>query len=175
MADDVRILGEGRFIRLVVADGWEYAERKNVTGIVTIAAAIEGRMLLVEQYRPPLRANVIELPAGLAGDAPGGADEALEAAALRELEEETGYRAARLERMFAGPLSAGMTTEVVTFFLATGLARVNDGGGDGAERIVVHEVPVGDAERWLADQASAGKLVDPKVYAGLYVLRGRNR
>lgn len=170
---DVRVLGEGKFLRLVAADGWEYAERKNVTGIVTIVAEAAGRIVLVEQYRPPLKADVIELPAGLAGDMPGGADEELELAARRELEEETGYRAAKWERLFAGPLSAGMTTEVVTFFRATGLTRAAAGGGEGSERITVHEVSVAEAETWLAAQAEKGKLVDPKVYAGLYALRSK--
>jgi ADP-ribose pyrophosphatase len=168
---EVRVLGEGRFLRLVDVDGWEYAERTSVTGIVTIAAAVDGRILLVEQYRPPLRANVIELPAGLAGDVPDSADEELEAAARRELEEETGYRAANWERLFAGPLSAGMTTEVVTFFRATALERSGKGGGNGSERITVHEVPLAAARPWLAQQERAGKLVDPKVYVGLYALR----
>ena len=170
VSTDLRVLGEGRFLRLVDTDGWEYAERKNVTGIVTVVAQFDGRLLLVEQYRPPLRANVIELPAGLAGDLPDSADEALEAAALRELEEETGYRAASCERLFAGPLSAGMTTEVVTFFHATGLKRVGGGGGDGSEKITVHEVPLDEAEAWLRARNEAGTLIDPKVYAGLYVL-----
>lgn len=166
-----KTLGEGKFVRLVVADGWEYAERKNVTGIVTIAAEVAGRIVLVEQYRPPLRANVIELPAGLAGDVPGSADEGLELAARRELDEETGYRAAKWERLFEGPLSAGMTTEVVTFYRATGLTKVGAGGGEGSEQITVHEVPLAEADEWLAAQSGAGKLVDPKVYAGLYALR----
>jgi ADP-ribose pyrophosphatase len=117
-----------------------------------------------------LRASVIELPAGLAGDVPEDADEPLEAAARRELVEETGYEATNLERLFEGPLSAGMTTEVVTFFRATGLTKTGAGGGDGSESITVHEVPLAEADRWLAGQAAAGKLVDPKVYVGLYVL-----
>jgi ADP-ribose pyrophosphatase len=91
------------------------------------------------------------------------------------LEEETGYRAAKLERLFAGPLSAGMTTEVVTFFRATELEKAGDGGGGGNEKIIVHEVPFAEAETWLAGQEAAGKLVDPKVYAGLYVLRRGTR
>lgn len=172
--NDICVLGEGKFLRLVASDGWEYAERRNITGIVTIAAAIDGRILLVEQHRPPLRANVIELPAGLAGDLPGIGDEALELAAQRELIEETGYRASQLERLFEGPLSAGMTTEIVTFFRGTGLKRVGEGGGEGSERITVHEVPLADADRWLAEQSNAGKLVDPKVYVGLYVLAKLN-
>jgi len=168
---EVRVLGEGKHIRLVSAGGWEYAERKGVTGIVTIAAEVGGKIVLVEQYRRPLKSNVVELPAGLAGDVPASADEELEAAARRELEEETGYRARNWERLFAGPLSAGMTTEVVTFFRATGLERVGEGGGEGSEKITVHEVPLDGAENWLAAQEAAGVLVDPKVYAGLYALR----
>jgi ADP-ribose pyrophosphatase len=171
---ETRVLGEGKFVRLVVADGWEYAERKNVTGIVTIAAETAGRIVLVEQYRPPLKADVIELPAGLAGDVPDSAGEELELAARRELEEETGYRAAKWERLFEGPLSAGMTTEVVTFFRATGLTKVGAGGGEGSEQITVHEVPLAGADAWLAAQAEAGKLIDPKVYAGLHALRRRS-
>lgn len=170
MPEKVEILGEGKFIRLVSADGWEYAERRNVTGIVTIAAEIDGRILLVEQYRPPLQANVIELPAGLAGDVPDSADEELLLAARRELEEETGYHARHWEQAFEGPLSAGMTTEVVTFFRASGLERVGKGGGEGSEAITVHEIPISEAPAWLKRQGQAGKLVDPKVYAGLYLL-----
>lgn len=168
---EIRVLGEGKHIRLVSAGGWEYAERRGVTGIVTIAAEVGGKIVLVEQYRPPLRSNVIELPAGLAGDVPDSADEELEAAARRELEEETGYRAKNWERLFAGPLSAGMTTEVVTFFRATDLERAGAGGGEGTEEITVHEVPLDGAEGWLAAREKAGALVDPKVYAGLYALR----
>src|SRR5690606_7491865 len=153
---DVHVLGEGRFIRLVVADGWEYAERRNVGGIVTIIAETNGHILLVEQYRPPLRTNVIELPAGLAGDTPDTSGEDLEQAARRELEEETGYRAASWKRLFAGPLSAGMTSEVVTFFLATDLERVGEGGGEDSENITVHEIPFDEAPHWLARQSESG-------------------
>lgn len=170
MSEKVKVLGEGKFIRLVSADGWEYAERRNVTGIVTIAAEVEGRIVLVEQFRPALQANVIELPAGLAGDVAESEDEELLVAAQRELEEETGYRAEHWEEVFAGPLSAGMTTEVVTFFRASGLKRVGKGGGEGSEEITVHEVPVAEAPGWLKEQERRGRLVDPKVYAGLYVL-----
>lgn len=168
--DDDTILAEGRFLKLMDRGGWEFAARRNVSGIVTIAAEYEGRILLVEQYRPPLRRQVIEMPAGLAGDQTGSEEESLETAARRELLEETGFEASRWEEMFAGPLSAGMTTEIVTFFRATDLRRVSDGGGDGTETITVHEIPLEGAFDWLAGQSDSGKLVDPKVYLGLYLL-----
>ncbi len=68
MAEDAKILGEGKFVRLVAADGWEWAERTKVSGVIAVAAASHGKIILTEQYRRPLKANVIEVPAGLAGD-----------------------------------------------------------------------------------------------------------
>lgn len=163
------ILARGRFIQLVREDGWEFADRPGVTGIVTIVAVTDdGKLILTEQYRRPVGRRVIELPAGLAGDVPGSEAEELAAAAARELEEETGYRAERLEYLTAGPPSAGLSTEIVTFFSAVGLTKVGAGGGDQHEEIEVHEVPLATAEAWLAEQSNRGRLVDPKVYAGLY-------
>lgn len=165
------IVAEGRFVRLVREDGWEWAERTRASGVVVIAALTPaGDVLFVEQYRKPLGARVVEMPAGLAGDTAGAEGEALAVAAQRELEEETGWRAASMERVTAGPVSAGMTSEVLTFFVATGLLRVGPGGGDEHEDIVVHEVPLARAPEWLAERARDGVMSDPKVYAGLWFL-----
>ena len=163
------ILARGKFIQLVCEDGWEFADRPGVTGIVTIVAVTEDdRLILTEQFRRPVGRRVIELPAGLAGDLPGSETEELAEAAKRELEEETGYRAERLEHLTAGPPSAGLSTEVVTFFRAGGLRKVGSGGGDEHEEIEVHEVPLATAAAWLSEQTNRGRLVDPKVYTGLY-------
>jgi ADP-ribose pyrophosphatase len=170
MANNVTVLGEGKFIRLVAADGWEWAERTKVSGVIAVAAAYRGKIILTEQYRRPLKAHVIEVPAGLAGDSDDDAGEEVERAARRELLEETGYEAKKWERMFDGPLSAGMTTEVVSFFRASGLKKVGAGGGEGSEQITVHEISLKKAAQWLSEQAANGKLVDPKVYVGLYLL-----
>lgn len=165
----LRVLGAGRFVRLVEHDGWEYVERVGVAGIVAIVAVTDDdRLLLVEQHRPPLRTQVIELPAGLAGDHVGHAHEDLLAAAQRELLEETGYRAAQWTCLTSGPPSAGLSTEVITFFLARGLSRLGAPAGDGSERITLHEVPLTEAGAWLDRAARDGRLIDPKVYAGLY-------
>ncbi len=164
------IVGEGRHLRLVRRRGWEFAERTNATAIVVLVAVTEdGRVLLTEQYREPVERAVIELPAGLVGDRPGEADEDLGTAARRELLEETGYEASGVRPLAAGPPSAGQSTEVVTFVLARGLRKVGPGGGDEHERITLHEVPVAEVAGWLAERARAGLLVDPKVYAGLYL------
>lgn len=166
------VVSSGKYIRLVREGTWEWAERTNASGVVVVVATTpDDTLLFVEQHRLPVGGRVIEMPAGLAGDVAGEEDEALERAANRELEEETGWRAARISRLTHGPVSAGMTSEVLTFFRATDLTRVSAGGGDPSEDIVVHEVPVAQAHDWLAEQAAAGIMADPKVYAGLYFLQ----
>lgn len=172
MAEPTRtILAQGKHVRLVLEDGWEYVERTQASGIaVIVAVTAEGRMLLVEQYRRPVKSRVLELPAGLAGDVAGHELEDLAEAARRELLEETGYEAETMTALASGPPSAGLATEVVTFFRARGLRKTGPGGGDGTEGIVVHEVPVAEIAAWCREQAGKGCLVDPKVYAGLYFL-----
>ncbi|MCB9697590.1 MAG: NUDIX hydrolase [Alphaproteobacteria bacterium] len=166
------VLASGKYLRLVRRDGWEWAERTNTSGVVVIAALTPaGEVLLVEQDRMPVGARVLEMPAGLAGDVEGAEDEALAEAARRELVEETGWDAERMEEVTGGPVSAGMTSETLTFFRATGLRRVGDGGGDASEDIVVHAVPLGEVEGWIRARQAEGVLVDPKVYAGLFFLR----
>lgn len=169
-----KYLYEGRFIHLKQRDGWEYAERPNITGIVLVVPLTStGELVLNEQYRLPVQQAVIELPAGLVGDTPGEADESLEDAARRELLEETGYAADRLEYLCAGPPSAGITNEILTLYLARDVERVASGGGVEDEQITVHTVPLDEVEAWLEQQVRDGKLVDPKVYAGLYFARFR--
>lgn len=170
--EEVKVLAEGRHLRLVSRGGWEYADRGNVTGIVVIVALTpEDKVILVEQNRPPVGGRVIELPAGLAGDVAGSESEALTEAARRELLEETGYAAESFTRLFEGPPSAGLSSEVLTFFRADGLTKVEAGGGDDSEDIRIHEVPLEHITGWLLHRAQAeGVFIDPKIFAGLYFL-----
>jgi ADP-ribose pyrophosphatase len=142
--------------------------------VAIVAVTDELRLLLVEQFRIPLLKNVIELPAGLVGDLAGEEHEELATAARRELFEETGYEATEMRWLVSGPSSAGLTSEVVDFFLATGLVRVHAGGGDHHENIVVHEVPLEGIRQWLEERAAIGVLIDPKVYAGLYLAQAKD-
>ncbi len=168
------ILAEGKYLRLVARGHWEYAERTTATGAVAIVAITDSqRLVLVEQYRIPVGANVIELPAGLAGDVVTAEPESLTTTAERELLEETGYQAGAMRLLSAGPTSAGLSSEVVTFFHATGLRKVHDGGGDPHEQITVHEQPLDTLDDWLQKQSVAGTLIDPKIFAGLYLVRAR--
>jgi ADP-ribose pyrophosphatase len=157
---------EGRFLRVVAHDGWEYVERRGITGIVLIVPVTDdGKVVLIEQYRIPVAARVIEMPAGLVGDDAGYEDEAEEAAARRELLEETGYEAGKMERLFDGVVSAGLSDERLSFYLATGCRKVGAGCGDGSEDITVHEVPLEEAFDWVATRCRAGATVDAKAMA----------
>lgn len=165
------VLFDGNFLRVVRRGRWEFAERTRATGVVGIVAVTaDDKIILIEQFRTPVGKRVIELPAGLMGDE-GDAAEAAETAAIRELIEETGYGAESMERLTDGPSSAGLTSEVVGLFLASGVKRVGDGGGTGSEQIVVHEIPLDLVDDWLRGIRGEHTLIDFKVYAGLYFLR----
>jgi ADP-ribose pyrophosphatase len=170
-SDQAWCVTETEHLRVMRRRGWEYVQRRQVGGVVVVAAlTLERRLLLLEQFRIPVDAWVIELPAGLAQDTPDTAEESLEDAARRELIEETGYGAADLRRVFAGPSTAGLSDEVVTFFIATQLTKVGAGGGVGSERIRVREVPWDDVPAWLDDRTREGHLIDARLYTGVYLL-----
>lgn len=164
-------LFNGKFLKVLSHKGWEFVRRKDCSGIVVIAALTKsGKVLFVEQHRVPLGKRVIEFPAGLVGDACHARKESMASAAKRELLEETGYHARRMRFIMEGPVSSGMSAQQISFFRAEGLTKKTAGGGDDTEDITVHEVPVEKAPRWLKQMQRKGRLVDPKVYAGLYFL-----
>jgi ADP-ribose pyrophosphatase len=153
-----KILYTGKFIRVLQQGKWEFVERPKTSGIVAILAITDAReIVLVEQERIPVQSRVIEIPAGLAGDVVGAENEELAEAARRELLEETGYEAGQMEFLTKGPPSAGLSTEVVTFFRARGLKKVAVGGGDESEDIKVHLVPLAEIGD-LARGAGAGRM-----------------
>jgi ADP-ribose pyrophosphatase len=157
----VETMWEGRYIVVRRRGPWEYVGRARGIGAAVIVAIDDGHVLLVEQYRVPLQARCLELPAGLVGDESAG--EPIEVAAARELEEETGYRPARVEALGRFASSPGMVSETFMLVRATGLVRVSDGGGVAGEDIVVHRVPLGEIAAFVAEARAAGMVIDVKL------------
>ncbi len=170
----IETLYEGKFLRLLRDGRWEYVARVNAKGAAFIAAVTDQHeLVMVEQYRVPLQAQSLELPAGIVGDEVEFADEGFESAALRELEEETGFRAGHIEHILTGPTAPGMSSELLHFYFASQLVKVSAGGGVEGEDITVHLVPLQGATEWLMAQMAAGKRCDPRVFVGLWFAQQR--
>jgi len=156
---------EGRFITVKQQGTWEYVSRSrgiHAAVILAIDDAADGRhVILVEQYRVPLKVQCLELPAGLVGDDSAG--EAVEVAAERELEEETGYRASHWRVIGEFYSSPGMVSESFTLLVATGLTKVSDGGGVDSEDIIVHRVPLTGIADFVAAKRAEGCGIDVRV------------
>ena len=156
---------EGRFITVKQQGTWEYVSRSrgiHAAVILAVDDAADGRhVILVEQYRVPLKVNCLELPAGLVGDDSAG--EAVKVAAERELEEETGYHAARVEVVGEFYSSPGMVSESFTLLTAHELTRVSDGGGVDGEDITVHRVPLAGLEQFIAGARKRGLGIDVRL------------
>ena len=165
MTDDAtapaETMWEGRYLVAKRRGRWEYVARANGIGAAVILAVDDGHVLLVDQYRVPLGCRCLELPAGLVGDESEG--EAAEVAAARELEEETGYRPARIEELGRFHSSPGMVSESFTLMRATGLTRVGEGGGVPGEDITVHRVPLREVAAYVAQKRQEGFAMDVKL------------
>ncbi len=167
-------LYRGRYLEMVQDDRWEYVRRVNASAVVCIIALTEDDSLVfVEQFRPPVGRNVIEMPAGLVGDLPGNQAEELETAARRELWEETGYEAKEFENLGEYATSAGLCNETVTMFLAKDCYQTGTGGGDESESIQILTILRGDAVSWLEQRKKMGQLIDARVLTGLWLLEQR--
>jgi ADP-ribose pyrophosphatase len=170
-----KIHNQGKWLLLCERDGWEFASRKHRCDVVIIVALTDQHeLLLVEQYRVPVQAATIELPAGLVGDIAAHSDESLQQAAMRELEEVTGLGAESLQLLMSGPTSAGLSDEQVHMFRAHGCRQTGPGGGDASEDITVHRIAVTQLPQWLQQQQEQARQVDPKIYAALYWINPRS-
>ena len=159
--EPVEIMWEGRFLAAKRMGKWEFVSRTRGVSAAVILAVDDGYVLLVEQYRVPLGCNCLELPAGLVGDQTEG--EEAEAAAIRELEEETGYRAERMVDLGRFHASPGMSSEGFTLLRAEGLTKVGEGGGVEGEDIIVHRVRVADVPAFVDAKRAEGVAIDVKL------------
>ena len=159
-----QVMWAGRFITAKTKGKWEYVTRsRGIRAAVILAIDEEDHVLLVEQFRVPLGKPCLELPAGLIGDHDHSAGEDATLAAARELEEETGYRPARVEVVGEFYSSPGMVSESFTLLTAHELTRVSDGGGVDGEDITVHRVPLAGLEQFIADARQRGLGIDVRL------------
>ena len=132
-----------------------------------VAIDADDRVLLVRQFRSPAERILLEIPAGtLDVDAATGQTEDPDLAARRELEEETGYRAASWQRLASFWTAPGFATELMHLYLATGLAPAHPDerlGPDEDEHLRL------EAVSWEAAIAAAlsGEISDAKSLVGL--------
>lgn len=155
---------KGRVVDLRVdtvrlADGRE-AKREVVAhkgAVCVVALQEDGTVLLVRQFRLPAGKVLLEIPAG--GLEPG--EEPYDAA-LRELEEETGYRAATLRSLFACYLAPGYSSELIHTYLATDLTRTQTHFDDN-ENLELVVLPLEEAVAKVLE----GEYDDAKTIAGL--------
>jgi ADP-ribose pyrophosphatase len=168
-AQPVETMWEGRYIAAKRIGKWEFVSRTRGVSAAVILAVDGGpsgesrdrHVLLVEQYRAPLGRKCLELPAGLVGDETEG--EAAETAAIRELEEETGYRAERMVELGRFHASPGMSSEGFTLLRAEGLTKTGEGGGTEGEEITVHRVKLEEVPAFVAAKRAEGAAMDVKL------------
>lgn len=161
--EEEQIVWQGRFITAKTKGTWEYVGRaRGIRAAVILAVDDDDHVILVEQFRVPLGRACIELPAGLIGDGADSGEDALTAAA-RELEEETGYRAAHMINLGDYFSSPGMVSESFTLLRAEGLTKVSDGGGVDGENITVHRVPLPALPAFVAERRARGDAIDVKL------------
>ena len=125
----------------------------------------DGTITFVRQYRTPAQAVLLEIPAG--GIDPG---ESPEAAAHRELTEETGLRASRLEHVAAFYTAAGFCSEFMHLYIATGLSEAT-AHQDDDENIETIRLSLEDA----LSRVATGEVRDAKSLIGLLTLQLRQR
>jgi ADP-ribose pyrophosphatase len=155
------VMWEGKFVRALRRGKWEYASRARDIRAVVILAEFEGKVVLIDQPRVAPDCRCVELPAGLVGDQ--DPDATIEGTAVKELEEETGFTAERIERLGEFYSSPGMLSEGFTLVRAHGLRRIGPGGGDENEDIKVHLVTRADIANFVEQKRAEGFGVDAKL------------
>jgi len=130
---------------------------EHAPGAAVVALDAEMHVLLVRQHRPAVHVDVLELPAGLVDPGEVPID-----AARRELREETGYVAGRLEPLISFYSSPGFSTELIHIFVATDL-REGTAQHEDEEEIEVVRLPLEAA----IERVLHGEISDAKTVAGL--------
>lgn len=129
-------------------------------GAVVVPLLDDGRLLLVRQFRYPMKQHLYELPAGKldAGEDP-------KVCAIRELEEETGYAAGSLRKLTAIYTTPGFCSERLHIFLATDLQESHRGQKleEGELDLTIEKLPF----RRVLEMIEKQEIVDSKTICGV--------
>lgn len=129
--------------------------------VILVPIDPQGNLLFVRQYRHAAGADLLELPAGTRDG-----DEPFEVCAAREIREETGMEAGKLQKVGEFYLAPGYSTEFMVVYLATDL-KPNPLDADDDEFLSVEKIPVGEA----IQRAERGDIPDAKSLAALLLVR----
>jgi ADP-ribose pyrophosphatase len=166
------LIHRGRYLEfrvdtIVRADGT--TGKRDVVGhpgaIAVLAVDGAGRLVLVRQWRIPAERGMLEIPAGTL-DVHDGVTEDPDLAARRELEEETGQRAATWRKLATFWTAPGFATELMHLYLATdlsGAAGADRLTPDEDERLELSHVAIADAVAMV----EAGEINDAKTILGV--------
>jgi ADP-ribose pyrophosphatase len=157
----VETMWRGKYLSALRRGRWEYVSRTGSTNAVVVIAEHDGKVILVEQYRIPVGKRCIELPAGLVGDE--DKDATVEDTAVKELEEETGFTADRIEVLGDFHSSPGLLAESFTLVRAHGVRKIGEGGGTEHEDIIVHLVARENIPEFVESRRRDGVAVDVKL------------
>ena len=167
-----RVLAPGRYLTFVDDAGWEYVTRHGVTGIVVLVAITPAReIVLVEQYRAPVGKRVIELPAGIVGDVPGHERESLPSRRTASSLEETGFEASEMVELVARADRRGRVRrdgDVLRRRAASGASA--RAAATTPRTSTCTSCRSRRSRRSSPRSAPRGCAVDPKIFAGLYLV-----
>ena len=131
-------------------------------GAVAVPLTEEGKIVIVEQFRYPFRKKLLELPAGKLDKG----EDPMECA-VRELEEETGYKPGDVKKLGEIYTAPGYSSEVLHLYLMQDLREGNHNREEGESGMVVHEITLDEIEKKIKE----GEIVDSKTICGIYFLR----
>lgn len=143
---------------------WDYiAHRKGAAAVLPVME--DGKIIMVRQYRNALERETLEIPAGARDDV----NEPRKICAARELEEETGYRAGKMELLVTVATTVAFCNEVIEIYLATDLEKVGEQHLDQDEFVEIETYTIEE----LKDMVFSQKIQDSKTVSAIMAYYGK--
>jgi ADP-ribose diphosphatase len=131
-------------------------------GAVVVPVKDDGKIIMVNQFRYPFQKNILELPAGKLDK-----NEDPYNCAVRELEEETGYKAGKVEKLGSIYTTPGFCTEILHIYLARELIPGDHNREEGEHGMEVHEFTFNEIEEKIRNN----EIVDAKSICGFHLAK----